>query len=40
MTVDASVSTAEAHAIADAIEEKLNARFGIEDVSIHIEPEH
>ena len=39
VTVDANVSTAEAHAIADVIEEKLNARFAIEDVSIHVEPE-
>lgn len=39
VTVDASISTAEAHAIADGIEESLRARFAIEDATIHVEPE-
>jgi cation diffusion facilitator family transporter len=39
VTVDANASTGDAHAIADAIEDQLNARFSIEDVTIHVEPE-
>ncbi len=39
VTVDANASTGEAHAIADAIEDQLHARFSIEDVTIHVEPE-
>ena len=39
VTVDAGISTAAAHAIADDIEETLRARFAIEDATIHVEPE-
>jgi cation diffusion facilitator family transporter len=36
--VDPSLSTAESHAIADAIERSLRERFGSEDVTVHVEP--
>ncbi|UCF48206.1 MAG: cation transporter [Myxococcales bacterium] len=39
VTVDSGISTAEAHAITDAIEEKLRAHLSIEDVTIHVEPD-
>jgi cation diffusion facilitator family transporter len=39
ITVDAELSTEQAHAIADSIEDKLYDKHGIRDVSIHIEPE-
>jgi cation diffusion facilitator family transporter len=39
VTVDPELSTRAAHEIADAIEERLRARFGAEDVVVHVEPE-
>lgn len=38
IAVEPELSTAEAHGIADAVEERLEDRFGARDVSIHIEP--
>lgn len=37
--VDANLSMEEAHAIADAIEAKLAKDFGVEDATVHIEPD-
>lgn len=39
VSVKDSLSVTESHAIADAIEAALEADFGIEDVTIHIEPQ-
>lgn len=39
VTVDSGITTTEAHAITDAIEERLRAHLSIEDVTIHVEPE-
>lgn len=39
VTVDSGLSTAEAHAITDAIEELLRTQLSVEDVTIHVEPE-
>ena len=39
VTVDAGLSTVEAHAIATAIETILQKRFAAEDVTVHIEPD-
>ena len=39
VTVDSGLSTAEAHAITDAIEEQLRTQLSVEDVTIHVEPE-
>jgi cation diffusion facilitator family transporter len=39
VTVNPQISTLEAHAIADAIEARLEQRFAMEDVTVHIEPE-
>ena len=39
VTVDSGISTAEAHAITDAIEEELRTQLSVEDVTIHVEPE-
>jgi cation diffusion facilitator family transporter len=39
VTVDSGITTAEAHAIADAIEEELRAQLSVEDVTIHVEPD-
>lgn len=39
VTVDSGISTSEAHAITDAIEEKLRTHLSIEDVTIHVEPD-
>jgi cation diffusion facilitator family transporter len=39
VTVDAHLSTLQAHAIADAIEAILAQQFGMQDVTVHIEPE-
>ncbi len=36
--VDAHLTTAQAHDIADAVETVLAERFGVDDVSIHVEP--
>ncbi|GIX21280.1 MAG: cation transporter [Gammaproteobacteria bacterium] len=38
LKVDGALSTHEAHAIADAVEQLLAARFGIQDTTVHIEP--
>ena len=38
VAVEGSLSTAESHAIADAIEHELRRRFDSEDVTVHIEP--
>ncbi len=38
LSVDAALPTVDAHAIADAVEQVLEDRFGVQDVSIHIEP--
>ncbi|NNG03107.1 MAG: cation transporter [Inquilinus sp.] len=40
VTVDPELSTTEAHAIADAIERRLEDRHQVGDASIHIEPEN
>ncbi len=37
--VDAGITATEAHMITDRIEENLKARFSIEDVTIHVEPD-
>jgi divalent metal cation (Fe/Co/Zn/Cd) transporter len=37
--VDSGLSTAEAHAITDAIEEQPRTQLSVEDVTIHVEPE-
>ncbi len=39
VSVDAEISTAAAHEIADEIERVIRERFPISDVSVHIEPE-
>jgi len=39
VTVDPELSARAAHEIADAIEERLRARFGALDVMVHVEPE-
>lgn len=39
VTVDPDLSTTEAHAIADAIEKRLEERHQVGDASIHIEPD-
>lgn len=39
ITVDASLTTAEAHAIADTVETLLEKLFDVPDVSIHVEPD-
>jgi len=39
VSVQATLPTADAHAIADAVERALEERFGVQDVSIHIEPD-
>lgn len=36
--VDAGLTTAEAHEITDAVERLLEERFGVTDISIHVEP--
>jgi cation diffusion facilitator family transporter len=38
-TVDPSLSTRAAHEISDVIEQTIERRFGIEDVTVHIEPD-
>ena len=38
VTVDPDLSTRDAHAIADAIEERLRDRFQSGDVTVHVEP--
>jgi cation diffusion facilitator family transporter len=38
-TVAPALATQQAHAIADAIEETLETRFGVVDTSVHIEPD-
>ena len=38
IAVDPQLSTAEAHAIADAIEAVLQQRYAMDDVTVHIEP--
>jgi len=38
VSVDPSLSTSEAHEIADTIESSLEKRFEARDISIHIEP--
>ncbi len=39
VTVDSSMNLSAAHAIADAIEEKLRADLRVEDATIHVEPD-
>jgi divalent metal cation (Fe/Co/Zn/Cd) transporter len=39
ITVDAGITATEAHMITERIEENLKARFSIEDVTIHVEPD-
>lgn len=39
IAVDPALSTVQAHAIADAIEAVLSEQFGMDDVTIHIEPD-
>ncbi|TNF37205.1 MAG: cation transporter [Gammaproteobacteria bacterium] len=39
ITVDATLSTEEAHNITDRIESMLERQFDIKDISIHVEPE-
>ena len=38
IAVDGNLTTAEAHGIADTVESILARKFGIEDVTVHIEP--
>jgi divalent metal cation (Fe/Co/Zn/Cd) transporter len=38
IAVDAQLSTAEAHAIADTVEALLKQQYAMEDATIHIEP--
>lgn len=38
VSVDAKLSTADAHAVADLIEKALHEHFGLEDVLVHVEP--
>jgi cation diffusion facilitator family transporter len=38
VTVDANLSTANAHEIADAIEAVVRTQFGVEDITVHVEP--
>ncbi len=38
VTVDGSLTTKQAHAVADSIESLLELRFGIQDTTVHIEP--
>ncbi|MEM7466312.1 MAG: cation diffusion facilitator family transporter [Pseudomonadota bacterium] len=38
LTVDPSISAAEAHDISEAVESSLNEQYRVEDISIHIEP--
>ncbi len=39
VTVDASLTTGQSHEIADAVEAKLARELGIQDVTVHVEPE-
>lgn len=39
VTMDSQQSNHETHLIADQIESLLEERFGVEDVSIHVEPD-
>lgn len=39
VAVDASLSTSAAHDIADAIERRIQSRFEVDDVSVHVEPD-
>jgi cation diffusion facilitator family transporter len=39
VSVAGSLSTAESHEIADAIERELRRRFDSEDVTVHVEPD-
>ena len=39
VTVDSGITTAEAHAITDAIEEALRVHLSVEDATIHVEPD-
>jgi len=39
VSVDAQLSTADSHAIADSVEAILRERFGSEEVTVHVEPE-
>jgi cation diffusion facilitator family transporter len=38
VTVDAALSTEDSHRIADEVERALAARFGLHDVTVHVEP--
>ncbi len=40
ITVDPDISAADAHVIADAIEDQLEETFKVHDISIHVEPHH
>jgi cation diffusion facilitator family transporter len=39
VSVDAELPTSEAHGVADAIERTLFEKFGVEDATVHIEPD-
>ncbi len=39
ITVDPALSTAESHEVADTVEQLLEERLGVRDISIHIEPD-
>ena len=38
ISVDAHLPIAQAHALADQIEDRLEAHYGLRDISIHMEP--
>lgn len=38
VAVDGSLSTAESHRVADAVERVLAEKWGVDDVSVHVEP--
>jgi cation diffusion facilitator family transporter len=38
VAVDSNMSTAESHAIADAVEGTIRSRFGASEVTVHVEP--
>jgi divalent metal cation (Fe/Co/Zn/Cd) transporter len=39
IVVDSSMTTSEAHDIADAVERKLRKELQVEDATIHVEPD-
>ena len=39
VAVEPGLSTTQSHAIADDVEKRLKGRFGIDDVTVHVEPD-